>query len=268
MESERILRTSVFGGFRREDVLQYVEELKGEIAALSEEVKGKTARLDALQEKADELAAVCEQAKETEAKLQETTAALKATREQNEALQAENAEFTARFAAIDGEKAEIDRKTQEIKLSEAQLGAAFLDARKYSDEIVTAANQKATETQNEASDSIAKQAQEVARLSSDVDILSATLTKSINDLHADISALSAKLSKAAQALQNRKDAEKFVPDISIKIEKELGEKITGITETDDGSGLTYIHYPPHTEFNEDLNITPSTVYRFDTPKEG
>lgn len=268
MESERILRTSIFGGFRREDVLQYVAELKGEIAALSEEIKGKTKQIDALQEKADALALECEQAKETESKLQETTVALEAFRGQNETLQAENAVLSARVAAIDGEKAALEQKTQEIKASEAQLGAAFLDARKYSDEIVTAANQKATETQNDASASIARQAQEVARLSSDVDTLSATLTKSINNLHADISALSAKLSKAAQALQNRKDAEKFVPDISIKIEEELGEKITGVTETDDGSGLTYIHYPPHTEFNEDLNITPNTVYRFDTPKEG
>ena len=94
------------------------------------------------------------------------------------------------------------------------------------------------------------------------------LSSSCESLRADISALSAKLSKAAQALSNRKDAEKFVPDISIRIADELGEEIAGITQTDDGSGLTYIHYPPNTEFNEDLNITPNSVYRFDKPKEG
>ena len=268
MDSERILRTSIFGGFKREDVLGYVEELKAEIAVLSAEVQGKTSKIDALSEMAENLSKALEQAKETEAKLAETSAVLDEQKAKNAELQAQNDALSARVAAIDGEKQAMAQKAQEIRASEAQLGAAFLDARKYSDEIVSAANKKANETQNEASDSIAKQAQEVSRLSADVDTLAATLTKSINDLHADISALSAKLSKAAQSLQNRKDAEKFVPDISMKIEEELGEKIAGITETDDGSGLTYIHYPPHTEFNEDLNITPNTVYRFDTPKEG
>lgn len=268
MDSERILRTSIFGGFRREDVLGYVEELKGEIAVLQEELKGKVAKMDALSEKVETLSEACEQAKETEQKLVEVTAALETEQQKNETLAAENAELSARVAAIDGEKAAMEQKAAEIRASEAQLGAAFLDARKYSDEIVCAANKKANETQNDASDSIAKQATEVAKLSADVDALSLMLSKSIESLHADISALSVKLSKAAQSLQNRKDAEKFVPDISIKIEEELGEKITGVTETDDGSGLTYIHYPPHTEFNEDLNITPNTVYRFDTPKEG
>lgn len=268
MDSERILRTSIFGGFRREDVLSYVEELKGEIAELREELKGKVEKIDTLCEMADNLSRACEEAKETEQKLSEVTAALKAEQQKNETLAAENAELSKRVGAIDSEKAAMEQKAAEIRASEAQLGAAFLDARKYSDEIVSAANQKANETQSEVSDSIAKQATEVAKLSADVDALSATLSKSIESLHADISALSVKLSKAAQSLQNRKDAEKFAPDISMKIERELGEKIAGVTETDDGSGLTYIHYPPHTEFNEDLNITPNTVFRFDTPKEG
>ena len=52
MDSERILRTSIFGGFKREDVLGYVEELKAEIAVLSAEVQGKTAKIDALSEMA------------------------------------------------------------------------------------------------------------------------------------------------------------------------------------------------------------------------
>lgn len=251
MDSERILRTSIFGGFRREDVLQYVEELKGEIFVLSEKLKGKTAQLDSLQEKVDALAAECEQAKVTEAKLNETTAALEESQALNTKLAAENTELSARFTAIDTEKASMDRKAEEIRASEAQLGAAFLDARKYSDEIVSAANKKANETQAEASDSIAKQATEVARLSADVDALSATLTKSIDELHADISALSAKLSKAAQALQNRKDAEKFIPDMSIKIEENVSAE-SGAT--------TVLHYP------KDTGDRP--IYRFETPKEG
>lgn len=268
MESERILRTSIFGGFKREDVLKYVEELKTEIAALHAELQEKGASVQTLTQKVDELSAVCEQAKETEKKLEETDSALQSAKAQAAAVQAENESLKKQVSSLDETKAYLEKRSEEVRASEAQLGAAFLDARKYSDEIVTAANKKANETQTEASDSIAKQASEVARLSSDVDALAASFTKSIESLHADISALSAKLSKAAQALANRKDAEKFVPDISIHIAEELGEEIAGITKTDDGSGLTFIHYPPNTEFNEDLNITPNSVYRFDKPKEG
>lgn len=39
MDSERIFKTCIFGGFKREDVLQYVGELQAEIASLSEELQ-------------------------------------------------------------------------------------------------------------------------------------------------------------------------------------------------------------------------------------
>ncbi len=256
MESERILRTSVFGGFRRADVLQYVEELKGEIAALSANLKTQTEQISELSETVDALTDRCARAEETEEKLAQTAGDLEKAECENAALKTENAVLTERFSKIDTEKSEMYRKAEEIRASEAQLGAAFLDARKYSDEIVNAANKKASETTLDASDSIAKQASEVARLSSDVDTLAATLTKSIDALHADISALSAKLSKAAQALSVRKDAEKFVPDISMKIE-EISADIAVLQE----NPLTVLQSGTQGE-------TANTIYRFDVTKEG
>ncbi len=239
MDSERILRTAVFGGFKREDVIRYVEQLKEEISDLSEELRDKTEQIKALQEKADTLSAECEKAKETKEMLAEAVAALETANTENDRLQAENGALSERLSAVDRERETLDQKAQEIKASEAQLGVAFLDARKYADEIVTAANQKAGETQTEASDSIAKQAGEVARLSNDVDALAATLAKSIDELHADISALSVKLSCAAQSLANRKEAERFVPDISIKIEGSPSSP-SGDSAKTDNSGLTLL----------------------------
>lgn len=268
MENERILRTSVFGGFKKEDVLKYVEELKAEISTLTEEIKEKANTLSDLSDRVDALSAECEEGKVAQEKLSETKEQVIVLETENQQLREDNLALSKRMATLDEEEARLQSKAEEVKASEAQLGAAFLDARKYSDEIVTAANKKANETQSEASDSIATQAAEIARLSSDVDVLSETLTKSIEALHADISTLSAKLSKAAQSLKNRKDAEKFIPDISMKIEEELGETITGVTETNDGSGLTFIHYPSHTDFNEDLNIKSDSIYHFGNSKEG
>lgn len=264
MDSERILRTAVFGGFKREDVLQYVEDLKGQIVQLTEQVKGKSVQLKALQEMVDTLSAECEKAQETETKLTETVTALETAHAENARLQAENGELCARLSAASEERKALDKRAQEIRSSEAQLGLAFLDARKYSDEIVTAANKRAGETQTEASDSIAKQANEVARLSDDVDALAATLAKSIDELHADIAALSAKLSRAAQSLANRKEAERFLPDISIKIEDIPSIQVQDAAKPDDG-GLTLLK---SSQNGTQASETKPAYRRIDTSVEG
>ena len=89
-----------------------------------------------------------------------------------------------------------------------------------------------------------------------MDALAATLTKSIDELHANIAALSVKLSKSAQALSARKDAEKFVPDISIKIE-EFGEELAALQD----NALTVLQSGTQGE-------SANTIYRFDATKEG
>lgn len=239
MDSERIFRTAVFGGFKRDDVLRYVEDLKGRIVELTEELKGKTVQMKTLQERVDTLSAECEAAKATEERFTKTVDALKTAYTENARLQAENNALGERLLALDQERTKLEQKAQEIKASEAQLGLAFLDARKYADGIVAAANKKAAELQNEASAGIAKQADEVAHLSEDVDALAETLTSSIGALHAAISTLSAKLSGAAQSLANQKEAESFAPDVSVKVEDSPSSPPQE-TEKNDDSGLTLL----------------------------
>ena len=45
MDNERILKRSLFGGFRREDVLNYIEKLQSENVALAEELRAKSWRV-------------------------------------------------------------------------------------------------------------------------------------------------------------------------------------------------------------------------------
>lgn len=246
MDSERIFKTCIFGGFKREDVLQYVGELQAEIASLSEDLQQKTDELSALSEKVNELETLCEAGEQAKQQLVETTGALETAQQQNTALQAENESLRTQLAGMDDAKRQMDEKAEELRATQAQLGAAFLDARKYSDEIVNAANQKANDTQVEAAQSIREQAGEIARLSADVDAISATLSQSVDNLHAQIAALSAKLSKAAQALSVRRDAEKFLPDVSMHISPEISE---ALSETE----------PEKSEQN---------IYRFGASKEG
>ena len=246
MDSERIFKTCIFGGFKREDVLQYVGELQAEIASLSEELQKKSDELSALSAKVNELEALCEAGEQAKQQLTVTTGALETAQQQSTALQAENEDLRTQLSGLDDEKRKMEEKAQELRATQAQLGAAFLDARKYSDEIVNAANQRANETQADAAQSIREQASEIARLSADVDSISATLSKSVEDLHAQISALSAKLSKAAQALSVRRDAEKFLPDVSMHISPEISE---AFSETEQGK-------------------SEQNIYRFGASKEG
>lgn len=239
MDSERIFKTCIFGGFKREDVLAYVDELKGQIASLSGDLQQKGGELSALQAKADELSALCEAGEEAKRALAKTSESLSAATAQNAALQAENDALHARLSAMDDEKRKMDEKAEELRETQAQLGAAFLDARKYSDEIVSAANRKANDAQLDAAQSIRDRAGDIARLTADVDAIAANFTRSVEDLRAEIAALSSKLTQSAQALSVRRE-EKFVPDVIMRV-----------AETLDAAPAS------------DANI-----YRLDTPKEG
>ena len=113
------------------------------------------------------------------------------------------------------------------------------------------------------SEDISKQASEITRLSSEVDKISAIFTKSVDELQANISILAQRMAATAKNLSIRQDAV-FEPDLSLSFE--VDDDASGVLETNDGSGLTYIQYPPHTDFHEDLNIKPDS-FPFNT-KEG
>ena len=186
------------------------------------------------------------------------------------ALENQNAEIVERLETLSkvseeysNAKSVIERNNREIEAAQARLGAAFLDARKYSENLVAAANEKAHAASKTISEDISKQASEITRLSSEVDKISAIFTKSVDELQANISILAQRMAATAKNLSIRQDAV-FEPDLSLSFE--VDDDASGVLETNDGSGLTYIQYPPHTDFHEDLNIKPDS-FPFNT-KEG
>ena len=145
---------------------------------------------------------------------------------------------------------------QKIKTAEAQLGAAFLDARKYSDEIVSAANVKASDISAKASAEISEQAVEISKLTAEVNAISERFNRSIDELHSSIAALANKMSVSANELSKRKNAPSFVPDVSIKIDDE--NNITLQNTVDDNSK----------KIEDGFNLDSSTVFNFNKHKEG
>jgi hypothetical protein len=66
------------------------------------------------------------------------------------------------------------------------------------------------------------------------------------------------MSAAAQNLGIKKDAT-FKRDFNVDFT--VDDDASGVIQTNDGSGLTFIQYPPKSEFNEDLNIQPDMSFK-------
>lgn len=258
------MRTSIFGGFKKEDVLSFVEELQKQLEDLKSEVASKQEAVSELEDKVIELSFQCDEIDSLKSELEEKNNEIDSVREENSELNKRIAELVAVKEEYDGEKQKFQKNNIELKAAETRLGAAFLDARKYSDEIVAAANEKAHNTTKAISDDISKQASEISHLSQDVEKLSASFANSMNELQANITVLSQRMAAAAKNLSIRQDTV-FEPDLTVKFD--LDDDAANVIETNDGSGLTYIQYPPHTDFNEDLNIQADSAFKFNKKEE-
>lgn len=120
MSSDNILKKSVIGGFKKEGVLNYVEQLQEEIVSLKKELSENSVRKKELDTVAD-----ARDAAEKE---------LHMLREENEALKAENVVLIERNAAISlkMEEAEVTISDYESKLKLCEDKIALIES-KFSD---------------------------------------------------------------------------------------------------------------------------------------
>ncbi len=231
-----IMKTTLFGGFKKSDVLAYVEQLQTETADIksmldtkreeSVELKRKIdeleIKLDTLSSVNDKLAAKEKEANDLAVKLE---LALK-----------ENKQFSEKIA-------EYDEKSEKLRRAEKQIGAAYIDARRYSDDLVDNAKAKAKDIGAIASQDVKNQANEIEQLLKDVDAISRKFNSSLEQLHKDVYALGTKLNSSASTLLN------------------LHTDLTGIeahnfefdNDFSDENNFTVISYSEHTEdFNSDI----------------
>ena len=160
---------SAFKGFNREDVVGYIAGLMEKITAAEKDAA-------ALQEQLAEKEAEC--------------AALK---EERDGLQREKDELTDRCAALEREREEqaqhseeLDRKCREYdkasKDSEVKLGAAMLDAKRFSEMLVQEANDRAGAIYKDALDSVTASSEEAKSVEAQMKALSDLFEKSMGEL--------------------------------------------------------------------------------------
>ena len=247
-----VMKTAVFGGFKKSDVLTYIENLQNETEDIREQLQNKREESIELKKQIDELSIRLEslslvndklEAKEKE--VNELSVNLQvAIKERDEALK---------------KVAEYDAKSDKLKKAEKQIGAAYLDARRYSDDLVDDAKMRAKDIGAIASQSVKREAGEIEELLKEVDSLSRKFNSSLEQLHKDVYSLSSKLNSSASNLLNIHTEIAGLDGEVIKIDSDLPEDAVGVYETNDDSGITYISYEPHTEFNSDLNIRPDDM---------
>ncbi|MBE6828049.1 MAG: hypothetical protein E7514_05490 [Ruminococcaceae bacterium] len=261
---DKIMRTSVFGGFKKEDVLSFVEQLKNEVESLKKDIEAKDNLMLGLNSQIRELTRECDGLKACKAELETATEKISVLSNTNIKMKSELDSLKAVADEYENAKAKLEKGSREIEEAQARLGAAFVDARKYSENIVAAANEKAHKTSEGFSQDISRQATEITRLSGEIDKISDSFNRTVSELHANIAVLAQRMSAAAKNLSLRQDSV-FQPEL--KADFNLDDDATGVIDSNDGSGLTFIQYPPHTEFNEDLNIQPDSDYS-NLSKEG
>lgn len=261
MSNEKaIMKTAVFGGFKKSDVLAYIENLQNNAADLNSELDRKRTealelrqKIDELEEKVSDIAKISKVLEEKEALISELNSKL-------ENANNESAQYRERLF-------EYQDKSERLSRAEKQIGAAYIDARRYSDEIIDNAKSKAKDIGALASQDVKHQANDIEQLLRDVDAVSKKFNSSLEQLHKDVYALSTKLNNSASNLLNLHTELPGLEPPSIYSEKKgVSEEILkdmpdaiAVEETDDGSGLTYISYEPNSEFNEDLNIQSEDI---------
>ena len=190
-----VMKTSLFGGFKKSDVLNLIEQLQAETSDVKEsldikreEVLELKNKISTLEEKLDELSSLSDTLQEKENEIASLNEKLEAALLENKQLSERNAEF--------------DEKSEKLRRAEKQIGAAYIDARRYSDDLVENAKSKAKDIGAFASQDIKREAAEIESLLKDVDVISRKFNSSIEQLHKDVYALSSKLNSSASNLLN------------------------------------------------------------------
>jgi chromosome segregation ATPase len=225
MANDVIFKTKAFGGFNKEEVMTYINRLISEKEELENKCKELTDEKNNLK---NEVSEISQKLKETEEKVtksaeeyEELSKILEAEREVSATVYNEKEEFNVEILKLNKELNELKNKpvlTEEaaevlkaenaklkaecdkLKAMEQQVGAAMLDARLRSDELIKEAEEKAEVVRKDVYDAIGDTALKIDELSGGITEIARNFTKAVSEVEMRISVLTGNMSKTAQAL--------------------------------------------------------------------
>ncbi|MGP1360950.1 MAG: hypothetical protein ACTTK5_00725 [Candidatus Fimenecus sp.] len=219
MAEKKILRTSFIGGFNKQDVLSFIDELKNKVSESENKIKEQEEKIKTLDKKLTKVPALEENLNILKNDLTKQKIENKILLEKSETLSLKNIELSEENKKYLSERSELDNYKNELKANEAKLGAAFLDARRYSATLVEAADNEIKKTTDETVLRINEQSVKIENISKDIEEINKRFNISLNALKSDIEKLSSEMNSSAVKLRSQHIKTDFNPDVVIDVEK-------------------------------------------------
>ncbi len=231
MAKDILFKTAAFGGFKKTDVMEFVENLLNEKGELEKELAANAAqtiqlntRISQMQAEIDDAAKLRNELVELKAKLDACESSIDdkddlitelTQRVNNSAL---SSETQAEFDALRIENIKLKDELEKKRDLERQVGAAMLDARVRSEALVEDAKVKADAVTKSVYAAIGETAVKIDDLSAGISDIARSFTKSVEEVELRIKVLTGNMSKTAQALIADTVAEEtnvdFIPSVS------------------------------------------------------
>lgn len=227
MANDVVFKSKAFGGFDKNEVLDFVNKILDEKAGLEKRLSESNAKFaqvnaelfalkkaseEAENEKA-ELEAVKAKLAESEAELETKDSAISTlgaqlTEKDNEieslkstlSQTATSDEVQAELESLRSEVARLKVEAEKKRDLERQVGAAMLDARIHSEELVEEAKEKANAVTKSVYSAIGDTALKIDDLSTGIAEIARSFTKAVEEVELRIKALTGDMSKTAQLL--------------------------------------------------------------------
>lgn len=213
MANDVLFRTAAFGGFKKDDVMSFVEkilaeknELEKQLAANAAQTVQLNAQLSQLKADIDEIEKLRSENAELNAKINEYEISasdkddLIAELTQRVSQSEGNEEFQAELQNLKAENLKLREDNAKKQELERQVGAAMLDARVHSEGLVEAARERANNVTKLVYAAIGETALKIDDLSAGIGEIARNFTKSVEEVELRIKVLTGDMSKTAQAL--------------------------------------------------------------------
>lgn len=227
MINDIVFKRKAFGGFDREEVMSYINGLLSEKSSLSLKLQNANSSLSELNRRIRELESENEALLEFKSNNERLSKELEDKNKEIESLNAGACEIDELKELLSQEKAKCETLNAELSVYEAdgkeaeelkvkisaleaenarlkgmeqQVGAAMLDARIHSEELVKEAKERADKVTKEVYTAIGDTALKIDGLSGDIGEIAKSFTKAAEEIALRINVLTGNMSKTAQAL--------------------------------------------------------------------
>ncbi len=222
MEKDYVFRSSVFGGFNKQDVMSYLAAINAEAADLRQRYDTAAKDAQIFLKRITELEAEVSKNDALASQLELEKAKAVELENEIDRLVKENEINRASMDVLESEKEKLTQDCEKLKALESQLGAAMLDARLYSEKLVHQATAKVSEINKETGQAINKTAGKISTLSGNIRELASIFNKALAEVEARIHTLVSDMDKSASEL-NKTDLETIQNSLAMGFEEEASK---------------------------------------------